>query len=139
LDWQGALLAKLRAASGVTALISTRSYWEQAPQSAARPYVTLLDVTELRPQTLKGWDLEAARVQIDVWANDYTSKNNIMEAVLNALVPGHFTNGHTFQRADVAMGPRDISGERDGTTPVFRKTADLILHHSPTALGPYGS
>lgn len=131
MDWQGALLARLRANGAVTALISTKSYWEQAPQGTARPYVTLFDVTELRPQILNGWDLEAARVQIDVWANTYSSKQAIMEAVLTALVPGHTTSGHTFQRADVAMGPRDIAGERDGTTPVFRKTADLVIHHKP--------
>lgn len=130
MDWQGALLARLRAAMGVTALISTRSYWEQAPQGTVRPYVTLLDVTQLRPQTLKGWDLEAARVQIDVWADTYTAKNNIMEAVLAALVPGGTNNSHTFQRADIDIGPRDIAGERDGTLPVFRKTADLIIHHA---------
>lgn len=131
MDWQGALLARLRANAGVTALISTKSYWEQAPQGTLRPYVTLLDVSQLRPQILKGWDLEAARVQVDVWADSYSSKQVIMEAVLTALVPGHTTSGHTFQRADVALGPRDISGERDGTTPVFRKNADLIIHHDP--------
>jgi hypothetical protein len=131
MDWQGALLARLRAAAGVTSLVSTRTYWEQAPQSAVRPYVTLLDVTSLRPQTLTDWDLEAGRVQIDVWAATYTSKNDIMEAVLAVLVPGGTSNGHIFQRADVALGPRDISGERDGTTPIFRKTADLIIHHKP--------
>lgn len=131
MDWQGALLARLRANGAVTALISAKSYWEQAPQGTARPYVTLLDVTQLRPQTLTGWDLEAARVQIDVWANTYTSKQAIMEAVLTALVPGHTTEGHVFQRADIALGPRDVAGERDGTTPVYRKSADLILHHTP--------
>lgn len=130
MDWQGALLSRLRAAAPVTALISTRSYWEMAPQGAARPYVTLLDVTNLRGQTLTGWDLEASRIQIDAWALTYKSKNEIMEAVLAALVPGHTTEGHTFQRADVALGPRDIAGERDGTTPIFRKTADLIIHHT---------
>jgi hypothetical protein len=130
--WQDALLARLRAAAPVTALIGAKSYWEQAPQTTAtRPYVTLLDVTSLRPQILKSWDLEASRIQIDVWATSYLSKNTIMEAVLTALVPGHTTNGHTFQRAEVALGPRDITGERDGTTPVFRKTADLIIHHTP--------
>ena len=130
MDWQGALLAKLRAATGVTSLIGTKSFWEQAPQGTARPYVTLLDVSESRPQILNGWDLEAARVQIDVWADTYSSKQAIMEAVLAALVPGHTTQSHTFQRADVALGPRDIAGERDGTLPVFRKTADLILYHT---------
>jgi hypothetical protein len=130
MTWQGALLARLRAAAGVTALISTRSYWEQAPQNTAKPYVTLLDVSQSRPQNLKGWDLEEGRVQIDVWTTDYLSKNTIMDAVLAALVPGGTSNGHVFQRAEVALGPRDIAGERDGTTPVFRKTADLIIHHT---------
>jgi hypothetical protein len=123
-DWQGALLARARAGQ-------TKTYWEQAPQGTARPYVTLLDVTSLRPQTLTGWDLEAARVQIDVWANTYAEKQTIMEAVLAAVIPGGTGNGHIFQRADVALGPRDMAGERDGTTPVFRKSADLILHHKP--------
>jgi hypothetical protein len=130
MTWQGALLARLRAAAGVTALISTRSYWEQAPQNTVKPYVTLLDVSQSRPQNLKGWDLEEGRVQIDVWTTDYLSKNTIMDAVLAALVPGGTSNGHVFQRAEVALGPRDIAGERDGTTPVFRKTADLIIHHT---------
>lgn len=128
--WQDALLTRLRANAGVTALVGTKSYWEMAPQGIARPYVTLLDVTQLRPQILKGYDLEAARVQIDVWADTYKSKQTIMEAVLAALVPGHTTGGHTFQRAEIALGPRDVGGERDGTAPVFRKSADLILHHT---------
>jgi hypothetical protein len=129
MDWQGALLARLRAASGVTSLISTRSFWENAPQGTSRPYVTLLDVTQLRPQMLNDWDLEAARVQVDVWADTYSSKQSIMEAVLGALVPGATSNGHTFQRAMVDLGPRDIP-ERDGETIIFRKSADLIIHHT---------
>jgi hypothetical protein len=123
-DWQAALLARARVGHSAT-------YWEMAPQGTARPYVTLLDISQDRPQILRGWDLEAARVQIDVWANTYSQKQSIMEAVLAALIPGGTSNGHTFQRADVAMGPRDIAGERDGATPIFRKTADLIIHHKP--------
>lgn len=130
MDWQAALLARFRAVAGVTALIGAKSYWENTPQNIARPYVTLLDVTQLRPQTLKGWDLEAARVQIDVWAASYSSKQAIMEAVLTAIVPGATSNGHKFQRAEVALGPRDIS-ERDGDTIIYRKSADLIIHHKP--------
>jgi hypothetical protein len=123
MDWQAALL--VRAKTG-----HTKTYWELAPQATTRPYVTLLDVTQLRPQLLKDWDLEAARVQIDVWTNTYAEKQTIMEAVLAALIPGATGNGHIFQRADVAMGPRDIAGEKDGTTSIFRKTADLIIHHT---------
>lgn len=130
MDWQGALLARLRAAAPVTALIGTKSFWEDAPQGTARPYVTLLDVTQSRDQILNGYDLEAARVQIDVWTDTYADKNAIMEAVLAALVPGGTQNGHVFQRAMIELGPRDIGGERDGQTPIRRKSADLIIHHT---------
>lgn len=133
MDWFGALLTRANGAAGVTSAIgaANKVFPEEAPQGTARPYVTLLDVTETRPQILNGWDLEAARVQIDVWANTYTQKNAIMEALLTAVVPGGTFSGHVFQRADIAMGPRDVSGERDGTTPVRRKTADLVIHHKP--------
>lgn len=124
MDWQAALLVRARAGEAKT-------YWENAPQGTARPYVTLLDVTQMRGQTLNAWDLEAARVQIDVWANTYASKQTIMEAVLAAIVPGITANGHRFQRADVALGPRDLP-ERDGDTIIYRKSADLIIHHSPS-------
>lgn len=129
MDWQAALLAKVRAAAGVTALVGTKSYWENAPQGTARPYVTLLDLTAGRPQHLTGFDLEPSRIQIDVWATTYASKQAIMEAVLAVLVPGGTSNGHKFSRADVALGPRDLP-ERDGDTIIYRKSADLIVHHT---------
>lgn len=122
MDWQGALLVRARTGEAKT-------YWENAPQGTARPYVTLLDVTELRPQTLKDWDLEAARVQVDVWADSYASKQTITAAVLGAIVPGGTSSGHTFQRADIVLGPRDIP-ERDGEVIIFRKSTDLIIHHT---------
>lgn len=131
MDWFAALLTRANGNGALTTLLGGQKvYPEEAPQNTARPYVTLLDVTQLRPQTLKDWDLEAARVQIDVWADKYSTKNAIMEAVLAVLVPGGTASGHRFQRADVALGPRDIAGERDGTTPIYRKTADLIIHHT---------
>lgn len=133
MDWFAALVTRANGSAGVTAAIgaANKVFPEEAPQGTARPYVTLFDVTENRPQILKGWDLETARVQVDVWTNTYTSKNAIMEAVLAALVPGGTFSGHKFQRADIAMGPRDVGGERDGTTPVRRKTADLLIPHKP--------
>lgn len=131
MTWQGALLARLRAAAGVTALIGAKSYWEETPQGTVRPYVTLFEVPSPKPQTLTDWDLRELSVQIDVWTDDYTSKNLIMDAVLDALVPGHTTNGYTFQRADVSI-LGDVAGERDGTTPVKRKMAWLKIHYRPS-------
>lgn len=135
MDWFAALVTRANGNSAVTTLLGGQKVFpENAPQSGAtpvsRPYVTLLDVTQLRGQTLNGWDLEAARVQIDVWADSYKTKNAVMEAMLNALVPGGSFNGHTFQRAGIALGPRDVAGERDGDTIIYRKSADLIIHHA---------
>ena len=123
MDWQAAFIARARAAY-------TRTYWVNAPQAAVKPYATLLDVTELRPQTLTDWDLELARVQIDVWGLTYADVQAGMAALLAALVPGNTSNGHTFQRADIALGPRDIGGEREGDTIIYRKSADLIVPHN---------
>ena len=124
MDWQAAFIARARAAY-------TRTYWVNAPQGATKPYATLLDVTEQRPQLLNGWDLEFARVQIDVWGLNYADVQTGMEALIAALVPGTTSNGHIFQRADVALGPRDIGGEREGDTTIYRKQADLIVAHKP--------
>lgn len=130
MDWFAAMVTRANSAGAVTTLLGGQKvYPEQAPQNAALPYVTLLDVTQLRGQMLKGWDLESARVQVDVWARTYAQKNAIMEAVLTALIPGGTYSGHIFQRADVVLGPRDIAGERDGTGPIFRKSADLSVPH----------
>jgi len=123
MDWQGAFIARAKAAY-------TRTYWVNAPQGAVKPYATLLDVTELRPQILNGWDLEFARVQIDVWGLSYADVQTGMETLLAALVPANTSNGHTFQRAEIALGPRDVGGEREGDTTIFRKSADLIVAHT---------
>lgn len=130
MDWMAAIVTRANANSTLTTAIGgQRIYAENAPQGVARPYVTVLDVTDQRPQILNGYDLEAARVQIDVWADTYKSKNTIMEAVLTALVPGGTYSSHIFQRAIIELGPRDVAGERDGDAIVYRKTADLIIHH----------
>lgn len=108
----------------------TKTYWVNAPQNTAKPYATLLDVTELRPQILNGWDLEFARVQIDVWGLNYSDVQTGMETLLSALVPANTANGRTFQRADIVLGPRDVGGEREGDLTIYRKSADLIVAHT---------
>jgi hypothetical protein len=126
MDWQGALIARAVAAY-------PKTYWVNAPQGATLPYATLFDVTEQRPQTLSAYDLEFARVQVDAWGLTYAQVQTGMEALIAALVPGNTSNGHTFQRADIALGPRDVGGEREGETIIYRKTADLVIAHRPTS------
>lgn len=134
MDWFAALVTRANGNGTLTTLLGGQKvYPENAPQSGTtpvrRPYITLLDLTAGRPQHLNGYDLEPSRVQVDVWAETYKQKNAIMEAFLSAVVPGGTFNGHNFQRADIELGPRDIP-ERDGETIIYRKSADLIIHHS---------
>lgn len=123
MDWQAAFIQR-----AVTAY--TKTYWINAPQNTAFPYATLTDVTERRPQHLSGFDLEFATVQIDVWGLTYAQVQTGMEALLTALVPGGTFNGHAFQRGDISLGPRDVGGEKEGDTIIYRKSADLIVPHS---------
>jgi hypothetical protein len=129
LDWQAAFIARAKAAY-------MKTWWVNAPQKYADgtpvtlPYATLFDVTEDRPQHLSGFDLEFARVQIDVWGNTYAEVQTGMQALLDALTPANTSNGHTFQRADIVLGPRDIGGEREGDTIIYRKSADLMIAHN---------
>lgn len=129
MDWQAAFIQRAKGAYAKT-------YWVNAPQGTALPYATLTDITELRPQILGGWDLEFARVQIDVWGYNYADVQAGMLALIGKaeapgpLILGNTSNGHTFQRADIALGPRDIGGEREGETIVYRKSADLTFAHT---------
>jgi hypothetical protein len=122
-DWQAAFMARAKAAY-------TKTYWVNAPQNTTQPYATLNDITERRPQTLTDWDLEFALIQIDVWGLTYADVQTGMKALLDALVPGNTSNGHTFQRGDITLGPRDVGGEREGDTIIYRKSADLMIAHS---------
>jgi hypothetical protein len=128
MDWQEAFIIRARDAYPQT-------WWVNAPQNAAKPFVTLLDVTELRGQTLNGFDLEFARVQVDAWGFTYADVQAAMAALIGEtgspgpLILGGTFSGRTFQRADIVLGPRDFGGEREGDTIIYRKTADLMIAH----------
>lgn len=123
MDWQAAFIQRAKAAY-------TQTYWVNAPQNTAFPYATLFDVTELEPQTLTDWDLPFARVQVDVYGLTYADVQTGWAALKAALVPGGTFNGHTFQRAEIALGPRDVGGEAEGDAIIYRKSADLMIAHS---------
>ena len=138
MNWQGATLARLRSDTGVQAVVGVdgngrrKIYWDEAPQGVARPFVTLFDPSEVRDQTMTGWHLPEARLQIDVWADSKDETITIMEAAVAALMPGGSFSGQTFQRAMVSIAPHGVGGERDGGTPVRRRMAELTLRYQPT-------
>lgn len=132
MNWFAALLTRANGNGALSALLGgAKVYPEEAPQGVVLPYVILTDVTESRPQNLTGFDLEVGRVQVDVWTTSYATKNTIMDAVLTAVLPGGQFGAHRFCRAMIELGPRDIPRGPSDPQGIFRKSADLIIHHSP--------
>jgi hypothetical protein len=123
MDWREALRAR------ATGLASGRVYWTERPQTSALPAIVLTAVSDDRPQHLKGYSLAPGRVQVDVYGKGPAETWDLAETVLTTLVPGASANGHNFSRADVALGPRDLT-DRVGSTTVFRVSMDLIFHHA---------
>lgn len=129
MDWQGALRARLLAASPVTALVAQRIYWVDRPQAAALPAITLQSISEDRPQHFAGFDgLDVNRCQVDVWAASYAQVQQVKEAVIAALVPESTANGIHFARSFLDS-IRDL-GERTETMFIHRASIDLMIHHT---------
>lgn len=127
MEMEGALRARIIAAGTAAA---DRVYWVDRPQTSALPSITLQVVSGDYPQTHEG--LQATRenrVQMDVWATSHLQAQQIMRAVVPALVGRTVSNGVEFKGTF-------FEGERDGlerleTTNVYRRGIDLIVWHAP--------
>lgn len=121
-----ALIAKLLASAGVTALVSTRINWTRRPQGEALPAIVLHRI-DGAPDVHHGGrsGLVQSRVQVDCWAASYGSAKAIARAVENAVTAQTFTQGAI--RFDCIL----IADERDTTfdeiTPLYRTSLDLIV------------
>lgn len=125
MDMEGALRARLLAASAVTNIVSQRIYWDDRPQSEPLPAVVLSTPSDVRPQHLKGFDLPETLVQVDVLGTTFAQKKALKEAVIATLAPSHNGNGIQFQRAsDIAARPLN---ERTETQFVFRDAIDFLM------------
>lgn len=130
MDFEGALRARLLAAAPVTAIVGTRIYWEDRPQSAALPAITLGYVVDARDQNMGGFQQVQRRlVQVDVWATTFASKKALKEAVISALSPSETSNGINFRPA-VEVDAVSLN-ERIETQYIFRDAVRMTLFFSP--------
>lgn len=123
---EAALLAKLLATAGVTALVSTRINWSRRPQGEALPAIVLHRI-DGAPDVHHGGasGLVVSRVQVDCWAESYGSAKAIARAVETAITAQTFTQGAT--RFDVILIADERDSTFDETTPLFRTSLDLIV------------
>jgi hypothetical protein len=127
---ESALIAKLLATAGVTALVSTRINWGKSPQGTALPRVVLHKpsrVTDYHHGGASG--LAVTRVQADCYGTSYGSATAVLRAIETALCGASFTQGSV--RFDVILN----EGERDGNSPSdpdpsFLLQLDLMVHHA---------
>ena len=135
MDFEGALRARLLAASPVTTLVGQRVYWVDRPQAAGLPAITLQIIDQERAQHMQGVQgLQSALVQIDGWAADieggpsgYAQGKALKEAIIAALLPEETSNGVKFGRAFVRS--RDLS-ERTETQFIHRPSMDFTFFYS---------
>ena len=129
-----ALIAKLLATAGVTALSGTRINWSRRPQGETIPAgksSLVLHRIDGEPdyhlQAPSG--LVASRVQADCWAHSYGAAKALARAIETALSGQAFVQGAI--RFDVIL----IVDERDSTfdeapDTLFRTSLDLMVHHA---------
>ena len=127
---EAALIAKLLATAGVTALVSTRINWGRRPQGEALPSIVLTRVSGIPDVHHAGASgLVASRVQADCWGSTYKTAKTVARAVETAITAQGFTQGAI--RFDVIL----LDSERDDTfdesgVAYFRTSLDLMIRHA---------
>ena len=126
------LLAKIKATTAVSALVSTRVNWSRRPQGEALPAIVLHRIGGM-PDVHHGGasGLSVSRVQVDCWGASYGAAKAIARAVQSAITARTFTQGST--RFDVILVDSERDDSSDETTPLFRTSLDLMVH-SATAI-----
>ena len=126
---EAALIAKLLATAGITALVSTRINWSRRPQGAALPAIVLQRISGTPDVHHAGASgLVVSRVQVDCWAASYGAAKGVARAVETAITAQTFTQGAT--RFDVILIDSERDDSTDETTPLFRTSLDLMVHHA---------
>lgn len=126
---EAALIAKLLAATGVTALVSARINWSRRLQGAALPAIALQRISGTPDVHHAGASgLVVSRVQVDCWAASYGSAKAVARAVETAITAQTFTQGAI--RFDVILIDSERDDSTDETTPLFRTSLDLMVHHA---------
>jgi hypothetical protein len=138
-----ALEVVIGAADGITALVSTRSYYEEAPQTATLPYLVRENVVgDPLGLPLDGVStLDRTRVQFVAWAATPLAADQIRQAVIAALagyagtvaIPNSGSPPETFEIqgtiVDVQVSIPDESEPVSARS--YGRSVDIIFHHQP--------
>lgn len=125
-----ALIARMLATAGITAVVGQRVTWKRRGQGKALPCIVLHRIDGIRDYTQAGASgLIQSRVQADCWGETFLSAKTTARAIAAAL------SGTRFDQAGVRFDAVLIAAERDDTEdengkPLFRTSLDLMVHHA---------
>jgi len=126
---EAALIAKLLATAGITALVGQRISWSRRPQGEALPAIVLHRIDGAPDYHLTGASgIVESRVQVDCWGASYGSAKAVARAVEAAVSGQRFTQGAIRFDAILILDERDSTF--DETTPLFRTSLDLGVFHA---------
>lgn len=126
---EAALLARLLAATALKALVSTRINWSRRPQGEGLPAVVLHRIDGAPDYHTAGPSgLVESRIQVDCWGASYGAAKAVARQVEAAVSGTRFVQGAIRFDAILIVDERDDSF--DDTTPIFRTSLDLAVHHA---------
>lgn len=111
----------------LASIASGRRYWVRAPQGAVRPFLVLNRISGTPNYQMSGPSVYvASRIQVDCYADTYTTTKATARAVKTAL-SGY--KGGTIQGAFID-NERDLPASDAGeVTSLFRTELDILIHH----------
>jgi len=131
MEMEEALVARLRAATAIAAIIGTRASWFERPRRGGLPCLVLTLVSLGREWTHGGPDgLDRPRVQFDCWAESDTAAMNLSRAVLAEMEQARTVSDWTFHEAALEAQRTDMD-DLDGGIKLFRVSLDLSFFHQP--------
>lgn len=129
---EAALTALLLGDPRVKQLAANKVHWVRAPQGAVPSYAVLQVISSRDDYHAQGASgLTDARVQIDAYSATYLGAVRLSDAIL-AVLSGYrgVVSGVRLQ-AGFVDNRRDFPSSSSGdVTPLFRRSADIIIWHS---------
>lgn len=127
---EAALIAKLLASAGITALVGQRINWGRRNQAEALPAIVLHRIDGAPDYHLTGASgIVESRVQVDCWGASYGSAKAVTRAVEAVVSAAHFTQGAVRFDAILIVDERDSTFD-ENNTPLYRTSLDLTVFHA---------
>lgn len=125
-----ALVARLVAATAITALVGQRVSWFERQRGDALPALTLTKVSPGRDYAHDGADgCDGPRVQIDCWANTDSHALALRNALIAEMEQGAVVGGVTFHPAQLELESWVGEETVDGGERLFRAILDFQFYH----------